>query len=163
MFFSLFSPSPPPPPPLVDFCRPEEDACCASTFHNNPIIILHFTTWHKLNNVSGCVNIQHWFRWTAGPAVTPHLSQEVFLVLWFEPILRHWLFLLSDDSPAHPVEIKVTRANSLHTCTHGFRTLFTMATSESNTFCTGYPSSMEYSVHFVWCFTCYNTSQPIQF
>ena len=145
MFFSLFSPSPPSPPPLVNFCRPEEDACCAGIFHNNPIIILHFTTWHKLNNVSGCVNIQHWFRWTAGPAVTPHLSQEVFLVLWFEPILTHWLFLLSDDSPAHPVEIKVTRGNSFHTCTHGFGTLFTMATSESNTLCTGYPSSMEYS------------------
>lgn len=41
--------------------------------------------------------------------------------------------------------MKVIHANSLHACTHGFGTLFTMATSESNTVCTGYPSSMEYS------------------
>lgn len=143
-FFSFLSQSPF-PTPFGGLLQTEEDACCAGTFHNNPIIILHFTTWHKLNNVSGCVNIQHWFHWTAGPAVTPHLSQEVFLVLWFEPILTHWLFLLSDDSPAHPVEMKVIHANCLHACTHGFGTLFTMATSESNTVCTGYPSSMEYS------------------
>lgn len=41
--------------------------------------------------------------------------------------------------------MKVIHANRLHACTHGFGTLFTMATSESNTLCTGYPSSMEYS------------------
>ena len=161
MFFSLFSPSPPSPPPLVNFCRPEEDACCAGIFHNNPIIILHFTTWHKLNNVSGCVNIQHWFRWTAGPAVTPHLSQEVFLVLWFEPILTHWLFLPSDDSPAHPVEIKVTVfIPVLMVLEHYSQWLLV------NQILYAQATQAQWStvVHVVWCFTCYNmSSQPIQF